>query len=127
MVLNLKMTKFSFLQKNQITAIYEVSSKDDLVNNFTPDAFKELVELPDSAKEGQFFVDNNLSEAPTPQSMRTAEEIKTDDDWAKAADVDAKWQLVLKFDKGITSLEEQYKDDAAGLEAVRVQFYKENS
>ena len=121
------MTKFSFLQKNQITAIYEVSSKDDLVNNFTPDAFKELVELPDSAKEGQFFVDNNLSEAPTPQSMRTAEEIKTDDDWAKAADVDAKWQLVLKFDKGITSLEEQYKDDAAGLEAVRVQFYKENS
>ena len=41
--------KFTFITDGQVTDVYEASSKDDLVNSFTPDAFKDLVEVPDEA------------------------------------------------------------------------------
>lgn len=53
--------KFTFITDGQVTDVYEASSKDDLVNNFTPDAFKDLVEVPDEAEHGMLFDGTNLT------------------------------------------------------------------
>ena len=123
------MTKFTFLSGQEITAIYEADSADDLKDRFTPEALKSLVELPDEAEEGTLFDGSTLSKKATQEDKRTAEAKKLDDDYAALTTVDEKWAFAkTTVCKGTgVSLETQYKDDAAGLEAIRVEFYKDNS
>tara|TARA_R100000664_G_C2676272_1_gene86181 strand:- start:68 stop:439 length:372 start_codon:yes stop_codon:yes gene_type:complete len=123
------MTKFTFLSEQEITVIYEADSVDDLKDRFTPDAVKDLVELPDNAKEGNLFDGTTLSEKKTAKDKRTAEAKKLDDDFEALTTVDEKWAFAKAVVNKVTnvSLETQYKDDAAGLEAIRVEFYKDNS
>lgn len=116
--------KFTFLSNGEITAIYEADSKDALKDRFTPDALKDLVQLPDAAVEGQLYDGTNLTNKKKPFEERTAEQIKNDEDWAACKTVDEKWAFAKASTMGgMTSIEEKFKDDATGLEAEKKEFY----
>ena len=80
--------KFTFITDGQVTDVYEASSKDDLVNSFTPDAFKDLVEVPDEAEHGMLFDGTNVTANIMPDTRTDAE---------KALDIEkAKPENILK-------------------------------
>ena len=115
--------KFTFISEGQVTDVYEASSKDDLVNNFTPDAFKNLVEVPDNAEHGMLFDGTNIT-ANTPPDDRT--------DAEKARDIEcAKPENILKreedyFDYGLTPLlPDSIKNNATALAAERAKYLEE--
>lgn len=114
------MAKFTFLADDKhIPEIYEADTKDALKDRFTPTALLNLIQLPDNAEEMQIFDGKTLT---NPTSTVTAEEIKRDEEYAKCTTVDEKWAFALSAE-----LTERFKDDAAGLEAVKKDFYVQHS
>tara|TARA_B100000427_G_C15048956_1_gene394669 strand:- start:69 stop:431 length:363 start_codon:yes stop_codon:yes gene_type:complete len=112
--------KFTFIRGGKTTDIYEVSKKDDLVNNFTPDAFKELVQVPDGAKPNQLFDGTNLTDN-IPADDRT--------DAEKARDIElAKPETILKnetdyFDKVIApNYPAPLKDDTDAIAKLKASY-----
>ena len=112
--------KFTFISDGQVTDVYEASSKDDLVNNFTPDAFKELVEIPDEAEHGMKF-DGTTLDPNIPVDDRTDEQKARDIELAKPENIKKHHEDV--FDKGITrTLPKEVQEDAALLATMKADY-----
>jgi len=115
------MAKFTFLaDDNHIPEIYEADTKDALKDRFTPTALLNLTQLPDNAKVLQIFDGKSTTDRPT--TSLTAEEIKRDEDAGKCTTVDEKWAFALT-----DHLNDAFAGNAAGLEALKKQFYADNS
>ena len=107
--------KYAFLSDQQITEIYDVSSKEALKDQFTPTALANLVIVPDSAKEGQLYDGTNLTDRVSDQ--RTDADKASEEKWYACKTHAERWQFALDDE-----LTEKFKDDAAGLEEAKKQF-----
>lgn len=114
--------KFTFIVGDQVTDVYEASSKDDLVNNFTPDAFKNLVQVPDEAERGMLFDGTNVTVNAIIDER--SDELKAEHaalaDPARILKVEEKW-----FDDVVsTQLPDAVKNDATALAAAKADYLK---
>ena len=115
--------KFTFIVGGQVTDVYEASSKDDLVNNFTPDAFKNLVQVPDETERGMLFDGTNVTVNAIIDER--SDELKAEQaalaDPARILKKEEEW-----FDDVIsTQLSDAVKNDATALAAVRAKYLEE--
>lgn len=107
--------KYAFLADQQITEIYNVSSKEALKDQFTPTALANLVIVPDSAKEGQLYDGTKLTDRVF--DHRTDADKAREEKWLACKTNEERWQFCLDDE-----LTEKYKDDAAGLEEAKKRF-----
>lgn len=107
--------KFAFLAETQIAEIYDVKSKDELKDTFTPTALANLVVVPDSAKEGQLYDGTNLTDPVT--DTRSDADKDREKKWLACKTNAERWQFCLDDE-----LTEKFKDDADGLAEVKKQF-----